>query len=305
VQRAQQRLLTALLAAGPVLLALVGAVVWRTARSALSPVDVLTAAAGGVHTGGDARAAVVPDVRGEDEIARLATTLRRMLDRLAESFERERAFVDDASHELRTPVAVIRGELELALTSLDDLEAVEHSLRAALGEAERMGRLSEDLLVLARANAGTITTSMLRVDLCELLASAGLRAGRVTGMAVEVSGPPVVVQADPEAMERVISNLVANAATAGATTVHLVVSEHGSGVDIQVEDDGPGFPPGFATVAFERFRRADVARTRTGGAGLGLSIVRTLVEAQGGHVLADEQRGRLGGAVVRLRLLSH
>ena len=123
----------------------------------------------------------LPPVPGDDEIARLARTLDAMLDRLAATFARERAFVDDASHELRGPIAVLRGELELALSAIGESAEVERSLRAALGETERLARLAEDLLLLARERAGLLVVRREPVDLLDLAADEARRLGPTLG----------------------------------------------------------------------------------------------------------------------------
>jgi two-component system, OmpR family, sensor kinase len=301
---AADRLLVGLGVAGPLLLLLVAATVNRVARAALQPVADLTREAASITAGEDAgrRLTVVP---GDDEIAQLATTLDAMLRRLAVAFENERAFVDDASHELRTPVAVIRGELELALSDLADGPGVEESLRAALAEAERLSKLSEDLLVLARERAGTLELRREVVDVRGLLHATVRRLHRATGLELSVDCPALQVRGDEPRLEQVLANLVVNAAAAGARTAVLRAAakpgDHNSHWALSVEDDGPGFPAGFAEAAFGRFSRADPARTRTAGAGLGLSLVAAIVHAAGGSVTAGNDSA-LGGAAVRIQL---
>ena len=298
-REAARQLLLGLLVAGPALLVLIAAVVRRTAHSALRPVDVLARTAEGISEGSDVRRRLAP-MEGDDEIARLSHTLDAMLSRLAVSFARERTFVDDASHELRTPVAVLRGELELALSDLDDRAGVEQSLRAALAEAERLSRLTEDLLVLARQDAGSLTLRHDSLDLHGLLDATAARLTSATGLRVEVSCRPAVVVGDADRLVQVLTNLVTNAAAAGATAVRISADADQRGTWLAVEDDGPGFPPGFSAIAFERFSRADAARTRGSGAGLGLSMVAAIVTAAGGSVTLGESR--IGGAGVHLEL---
>jgi two-component system OmpR family sensor kinase len=240
-------------------------------------------------------------VPGDDELARLSRTLDAMLGRLAVAFERERAFVDDASHELRTPITVLRGELELALSDLDDRGGVEQSLHAALGEAQRLSHLAEDLLVLARERAGGLVLQADPVDVRALLQRTADRLGTATGLDLRVDSAPLVLVGDDTRLEQLLANLVTNAAEAGARTVLLRGVQDGADLLLQVEDDGPGFPPGFADSAFERFTRADQARTRTTGAGLGLALVAAIAAAAGGSVRATTSGG-LGGACVQVRL---
>jgi signal transduction histidine kinase len=221
-----------------------------------------------------------------------------MLARLRVAFEREQAFVDDASHELRTPVAVLRGELELALASADDPDEVERALRSALGEAERLSRLAEDLLLLARERAGSLVLRREPVDLLDLATDEADRLGRILRLEITVTGDPVVVAGDGDRLRQVLGNLAANSAAAGASTARVRLGTDGGAATLQFADDGPGFPPGMAL--FERFVRGDRSRSGT-GAGLGLSIVRAVVSAHGGEVAAGNG-APLGGAVVTARL---
>ena len=299
-EEAGERLAIALATAGPVLLLLVAGVVARSVQAALRPVEDLARQAGQISAGEDTGRRM-PEPTGDDELARLARTLDDMLARLALSFERERAFVDDASHELRTPLAVLRGELELALSDLDDRPGVEQSLHAALGEAERLSRLAEDLLLLSRDRNGALHLRLEEVDLRALLLRTSARLTQTTGLALPVDCPALRLRADPDRLEQVLTNLVTNAATAGARTALLRARTVGGKVLLSVEDDGRGFPPGLAEVAFQRFTRGDAARTRTTGAGLGLSLVAATVEAGGGSALAGND-SELGGAAVRLVL---
>ncbi len=299
-QEASRQLLVALAITGPLLLALVAAVVGRATRAALRPVDELARQAERISEGRDAARRLGP-VEGDDELARLSHTLDAMLGRLAVAFERERAFVDDASHELRTPVTVLRGELELALSDLDDRPGVEQSLRAALAEAERLSRLAEDLLVLARERAGGLVLQHDAVEVTELLGRTASRLGPATGLDVAVCGGPLVLRGDATRLEQLLTNLIVNAAEAGARRVLLTATGDGDAVLLVVEDDGPGFPDGFADRAFERFSRADGARTRTTGAGLGLALVAAIAAAAGGTVRAGAGAA-LPGAAVTVRL---
>jgi two-component system, OmpR family, sensor kinase len=295
-----ERLLAGLALAGPLLLLLVAAVVARSVQAALRPVGQLTREARQISAAEDTGRRLAP-VAGDDEIAELSRTLDAMLARLAVAFEHERAFVDDASHELRTPLAVLRGELELALSDPTDRDAVEQSLRAALDEAERLTRLADDLLLLARERAGALQLRADDLDLRRLLDRTAARLGPATGLALTVDCPPLRLAGDADRLEQVLTNLVVNACAAGAGRAVLAAAREGDRVRLSVEDDGPGFPPGFAEVAFGRFTRADAARTRTAGAGLGLALVAAVVHAAGGTVRAGDG-SRLGGAAVRLEL---
>ncbi|MGI5282615.1 sensor histidine kinase [Nonomuraea polychroma] len=300
VHAARDRLTLVLFLAAPLLVGALAAGAWAVVRAALRPVDALTRQAAIISSlESDSR---LPAVPGEDEIARLAHTLNDMLARLGVAAERERAFVDDASHELRTPLAVLRGELELALDAIGDDREVEQSLRAALGEADRLSRLADDLLLLARARTGALVVRTEAVDLLDLAAVEAHRLGPALGVSIEASGEPVVVNADPERLRQVLANLARNSAAAGATTVRIRVTGDRESATVEVADDGPGFPGGLLDAAFARFTRGDDARSGAApGAGLGLSIVREVVIAHGGLVSA-RNGAPLGGAVVTARL---
>jgi len=319
VDRAGTRQLIVLAVATPVLIGALVALGRLLLRAALRPVDQLTREAAAISTlDADGR---LPAVPGDDEIARLAATLGDMLSRLSVAFARERAFVDDASHELRTPIAVLRGEIDLALGAIDDPTEVRQSLLAAQGQVVRLGRLAEDLLLLARERIGSPVVGRQPVDLTDLARAEARTLGPVTGLRIEVHGDPVVVDADPDRLRQVLTNLAANSAAAGATTARVTVTaaQERAGVErsgfewadversgiewagIEWADDGPGFPPGLLDTAFERFVRGDTARGSTTGAGLGLSIVRAVMVAHGGT--AQLSNGPpLGGAVVTVRL---
>ncbi|GGK73503.1 sensor histidine kinase [Mangrovihabitans endophyticus] len=299
IERAGTRQLAVLAVACPALIAVLVMLGWMLLRAALRPVDMLTREAAAISTlDSDRRLPVVP---GHDEIARLAATLGAMLSRLATAFDRERAFVDDASHELRTPVAILRGEIDLALAAVDDPQEVRQSLLAAQGQAVRLGHLAEDLLLLARERIGSLVIHREPVDLTDLVQADADALGRVTGLTIDVGGEPVVVEAEAERLRQVLANLAANSAAAGATSARVTVRIDEQQARIDWADDGPGFPPALLDSAFGRFVRGDASRTAATGAGLGLSIVRAVATAHGGT--ARLRNGPpLGGAVVTVRL---
>jgi signal transduction histidine kinase len=229
-----------------------------------------------------------------------------MLERLRVAFRRERAFVDDASHELRTPIAVMRGELELARLAADtgDAAGLDRSLRAAATENERLARLAEDLLLLARQRAGTLVVGTTRLDLLDLCLAEARRLGPVLDLEVSVSGDLAVCPGDENRLRQVLGNLLQNARGAGAHHVRINLTMRGDSVELAVSDDGPGFPATVLSSAFDRFVRGDGARTRDatgGGAGLGLAIVRAIAAAHGGTVEA-RNGPPLGGASVLVLL---
>jgi signal transduction histidine kinase len=253
------------------------------AGAALRPVERLTeeAEAISMQKGGQR----LPQPPGDDEIAHLGRTLNAMLDRIEASLARERAFVDDASHELRTPISILRGELELACDRPGNRAEMKRSLESALQEAEQLARLTEDLLTLARADGGRLDPRLEPVDLLDAARLAAARYATPGGPALEVVGDHITVSADPMLLERLLRNSIANASRHATGRVQLALGrENGSG-HLTVADDGGGFPADFLPVAFDRFTRADADRGREhGGAGLGLAIVAAVVDAQHGRV---------------------
>lgn len=185
---------------------------------------------------------------------------------------------------------------------MDEPTELERSLRAALAEAERLSRLAEDLLLLAREQAGSLVVRREPVDLLDLAADEARRLARVLDLRIDVCGDPVVVRGDADRLRQVLANLVHNSAAAGSTTVQVHVGSDGAQATLEVADDGPGFPPNLRDMAFERFVRGNQSRTPRGsGTGLGLSIVRAIASAHGGSVEAHNGEP-LGGAVVTARL---
>jgi signal transduction histidine kinase len=227
-----------------------------------------------------------------------------MLGRLQAVLARERSFVSDASHELRTPLAILRTELELALRGKHTQEELEDALRSAAEEAERLSGLAEDLLVIARSDQGRLPVRPEALDAGEVLARVAGRfqtRARAEGRPLAAEATPgVELVADPARVEQALANLVDNALTYGDGTVMLSARADNGSVELHVRDEGPGFPPDFLPRAFERFTRADEARTR-GGSGLGLAIAAAVAGAHGGRAHA---RNVEGGADVWIELPS-
>jgi two-component system, OmpR family, sensor kinase len=273
---------------GPVAVLLASLLGYLLATAGLRPVEAMRRRAGEVslvHAGER-----LPLPAAHDEVRRLGETLNEMLDRLRRSFERERRFVADASHELRTPVAVIKAELEAALRARGHDEQVREALVAALEECDHLAQLAEDLLVVARAAEGELPLRREAVEVRPLLegvrARFGDRAGE-HGRDVRVEGGDGLrVDADEFRLRQALGNLVDNALRHGAGEIVLragrAETDAGAGLELEVADRGPGFAPALAGRAFERFARGDAARTR-GGTGLGLAIVRAIAEAHGGR----------------------
>jgi signal transduction histidine kinase len=298
VVRGRHALFLALAVAGPTLVGLLAAGAWLLASAALHPVERMAEEADAISLAEPGRR--LPQPGGDDEITHLARTLNAMLERIEASFARERAFLDDASHELRTPVSILKGELELALLHDSDPAETRRALRSALEEAERLSRLAEDLLVLAREAVGRLPLHRQPCDLRELAADAALRLGLAAPVSYPGS-PAVLAAVDPARFDQVLANLLTNARRFARHQVQVEVDRAGGQAVVTVADDGPGFPPGLLTTAFDRFTRADSARHRQddGGAGLGLAIAAALVRAHGGTIDADNGPP-LGGAVVRI-----
>jgi signal transduction histidine kinase len=269
-----------------------------TAR-ALGPVELLRRRAEAVHPGEPSRLPVPP---AGDELSRLAQTLNEMLARLQAAVEHERRFVADASHELRTPLALLRTELDLALRRPRSREELESALRSAAVETQRLSRLADDLLLIARADQGPLPMRREVVAAGDLLADAATRfANRAgsQGRELRVVETELHVDADPLRAGQALANLVDNALMHGDGTVELRAEERDGFVELHVRDAGSGFPPEFRDRAFDRFSRADEARSG-GGSGLGLSIVELVAGAHGGEAGLSEPPG--GGADVWISL---
>ena len=273
--------LRALLLLGlPVALLLASLAGYAVAAAALRPVDDMRRKAASISEENTADRLPVPESR--DEISRLGETLNAMLARMEAALERERGFVADASHELRTPLAVLKTELELALREGRTTEELREALRSASEETDRLTRLADDLLVLARSDRGTLELKLEPVRVQELLERVGRRFGPLAGE-VEVEAPgELTVRGDPLRLEQALGNLVANAAEHGHGLIRISARRADGAVELHVEDSGPGLSPEFTDRAFERFTRADSSRTG-GGAGLGLAIVDAIARAHGGR----------------------
>ncbi len=296
------RLLVELGVSGPVALLLASLGGYALAAAALRHVESMRRRAAAISPGAPGLRLPVP--RSRDEIARLAETLNDMLGRLEAAFEHERRFVADASHELRTPLALLRTELELALRRPRTRDELEAALRSAAEETERLTRLAEDLLLIARSDQGALPVRRERLDVDELLRTvAGRFAGRAAARGRELrvadAARGLSVEADPDRVEQALGNLIENALAHGAGRVELAAYPRGSLVELHVTDEGAGFPPGFAERAFDRFSRAAAARGRE-GTGLGLAIVDLIARAHGGSAGAGGRPG--GGADVWLAL---
>jgi heavy metal sensor kinase len=270
------------------------------AAAALRPVEAMRKRAAAIRPGESRQR--LPIARSGDEIQRLGTTLNDMLERLQAAFTRERVFVADASHELRTPLAVLKTEIELALRRGRSAEELRRALESAGEETDRLVRLAEDLLVIARLDQGRLPHRTEEIAVNDLLAKAAERIQArawQSGVTVGVcDGGSLRIEGDSLRIEQALENMLDNALRYARSEVRLSAVAQGSLVELHVTDDGPGIEPAILEHAFERFVRADRARARA-GAGLGLAIVAAIAQSHGGHVHAANLPG---GADVWLAL---
>ena len=245
----------------------------------------------------------IGDMRSSDEVRLLAESFDHMLDRLEGAFRRQREFVSDASHELRTPLAVLRGQTELLERVGNDPEERQRVLGILLRELDQMNRLVDDMLALARAEAGelvrpqTILLGEVMEDLERDLPLLGARDFRVERI------PDGTLEADPERLTQVFRNLAQNAVdhTGAEDRITVSAAVRGGSIEFCVADTGRGIPPDRLERIFDRFHRVDEARDRDhGGSGLGLAIARAIVEAHGGRIWAESPPG--GGARIYFEL---
>lgn len=278
-------------AAALLLLSLLG---YALASAALRPVASMQGEADAISASEPGRRLTLP--RARDEVYRLGETLNRMLGRLEGALERERGFVADASHELRTPLANLKTELDLALRRPRSEAELVGALRSAAEETDRLARLAEDLLLLARSDEGALTLRRERIsarDLLERVATRFARRAEAANRTVQVETQgSAALSCDPVRLEQALANLVENALQHGEGAVELAAVERDDLVELHVRDEGRGFPPEFLPRAFDRFSRADAARSGE-GAGLGLPIVATIAAAHGGsaHAANREEGG--------------
>jgi two-component system OmpR family sensor kinase len=272
---------------------------YLVAARAAAPLRRFAATAADVDAG-DLSPRIRVDAAAPAELRVLGESFDRMLDRLEDAFARQRGFVSDASHELRSPLTAIRGQIEVLARDPDPDAADVHRVEAAtLAELARVERLVEEMLALARLDEG-VGPARRELDAERFLREAvtGAPGGAEVGTLA-----PGRIDADPDMIARVVRNLVENARRhAGADGTVRVSSTAATGrLRVDVDDDGPGIPPAERERVFDRFHRSDAGRARSaGGSGLGLSIARGIVEAHGGTIRAGESP--LGGARVSFEL---
>ena len=294
IDQASGAIKTVLWFANPILLALVAGMAYLAARRALQPVAEITTQVDQIRSAESSERVPVPANGGE--ITHLALTMNKMLDRLENSSLRQRQFVSDLSHELRTPAAVIRAEVETALADPgNDWDATS---RSVLVEQSRLSALVDDLILLARldedrSDQGASNAAHQEVDLDDLVRMEASRGWEhpVDTRRVE----PVRIHGDARQLGRLVQNLLANADRHTSSIIQVSLQQLDGLVVLRVEDDGQGIPNEEEESVFDRFTRLDEGRARdAGGSGLGLAIVREVAQAHGGRALVSTSE--LGGA---------
>ena len=287
-EHALESLVAAFLVGGPIALLVAGAIAYFITGVALEPVEEMRRRAEAAHD---------PTVRlplppADDEIRRLGETLNHLLARVETAVELERSFVGNASHQLRTPLAVLRAELELARDAPDVPARVRSSLGDAIGDTDKLTDVVSRLLLLARADDGALPADLEEIDLAHLANVVAARHGLSPG-----ARGPLLAVGDPQLTEQALENLVGNAFEHGGGAPEVAVHAADGYVCVTVADRGPGLPETFLPIAFNRFAQATPG---AGGAGLGLAVARVLAERQGGSVVLRNRAG--GGAEATLRL---
>ncbi|MEE8282297.1 MAG: ATP-binding protein [candidate division NC10 bacterium] len=303
----RRRFLLTMGAVFPLVLVLAGGGGWILARRALRPVDRMTEAARRISA--EDLAERLQETGAGDELDRLAKTLNEMLGRLDAAFHQIRQFSADASHELQTPLTILKGELEVALRSARSPDDYQRTLKSALEEIDRIAHLVEGLLLLARADAGVLRMDRQPLDLAQI-AEEVYGQGKVLADAHAVTlhlGPvePVSIQGDPERLRRLLLNLVDNGIkyTPPGGEVTLSLERDEEWASLKVSDTGIGLSPEELERVFQPFYRAAETRSRgEGGAGLGLCIARSIAEAHSGRIQVESALGRGSTFTVRLPL---
>lgn len=292
----RRRFLLTMAAVFPIGLLLAGGGGWLLARRALRPVDRMAETARRISA--EQLAARLEDRGANDELSRLAQTLNEMLGRLDTSFRQIRQFSADASHELQTPLTILKGEIEVALRMPRTPEEYQRILKSALEEIDRVARLVEGLLLLARADAGVLRMDLQPVDLAQLVedvyGQAKVLADRRKITLLLGVMEPLSIRGDYERLRQVLLNLVDNGIkyTPSGGRVTLSLQRDGEWASLRVTDTGIGLSPGDQEKIFERFYRSAEDRSRgEGGAGLGLCIARSIAEAHGGKIQVESTPG--------------
>jgi two-component system OmpR family sensor kinase len=294
-------LLALLLIGGPVALLLASVTAYWVAAAALAPVEEMRLMAAAVSASRPGQRLPVPS--SDDEVGRLGTTLNAMLERLEEALEHERRFVADASHELRTPLAILKAEVDLALSRGRTPGELTAALASAAEETDRLVRLAEDLLTIAQTDRGDLPMRLAPTDIHEVLQAVAARFARRAGdvgFEIEViAHPGLIARVDRLGVEQALGNLLDNALRYGNGPVQLTACSDGPRLELHVRDRGAGFSGQYLPRAFERFSRDDANRS-DGGSGLGLAIVEAIARGHNGTAHVSNRDG--GGADASLIL---
>jgi signal transduction histidine kinase len=269
---------------------------YRTARGALNPVERYRRAAEVAGERPGARLPVATD--RDDELTRLGHTFNDLLGRLEASTLREHQFLADASHELRSPLALLKAEIEFALNRPRTQEQTLSTLRSVQAQSDRLVDLANSLLDLEEIDS-LPSVSRSEVDVSDLIGAVAERCSAAfaqAGRRIRVDAPDVTVLASPRWLDAAVGNLVTNALRHGAGDVSVVAQVDGDRLRVSVTDQGPGFPADFVAKAFDRFSRAEESRTTT-GSGLGLAVVAAVAANHGGTVRIEAAEGQ-GARVV-------
>ncbi|HRV95338.1 MAG TPA: ATP-binding protein [Anaerolineae bacterium] len=313
IQDIQRRLIILLGLSIPLIILGASAGGWFLANSALSPIDGITRAANQISAQDLSQRLNLK--LPNDEVGRLAATFDKMLDRLEAGFEQQKRFIGDASHEMRTPLTILKGDVEVALNRPRSAAEYRETLEMVNQTTNRLTGLVEELLLLARADNQQYPLRLDEVDLTELLAGEIRRLdprASEKNIALTLKAPPTLfMTADPDKLARLFTNLIDNAIKYAepGDAVSVVVTPQPDQVQVDVTDTGPGIPPDHLPHLFHRFYRVDKARTRklsasseAGGAGLGLSIAQWLAQAHHGTIDVASEVGHGTTFTVRLPL---
>jgi heavy metal sensor kinase len=308
VDEGLRRLRHYFIAGVPLILLLASLGGYFLARKSLSPMALMNQQTQRITAENLSAQLDVADPR--DEVGRLAMTINALLVRLDAAFQEQKRFIADASHELRTPIAVLRGEAEVALEKDRTRDEYKESLALIKDEAERLSRIVESLFMLARqpVDAKSLTKETVRLD--ELVSDCARAATVLTtqkGLRLKIAGslPAITLNGDDEMLNRMLLNLLDNAVkyTPAGGEISIALASQNGNAQIIVSDTGIGIPAADQPRIFDRFYRVDKARSRAqGGAGLGLSIVRWIVEGHGGTVTVESTQGKGSAFTVELPL---
>lgn len=297
LEKEREALLTFLLISIPLILILATISGWHLSQRALAPVSKIIEKANRISAAQLTERVPIPEV--EDEIKQLAVTLNNLLDRLQVAFESQERFIADASHQLKTPMAILRGELDLMKSKARSPEEVDSFIQSASQEVDYLSRMVEDLLLLARVSAGHAALSIGKVRLDEITLEAVSRLEafaklRDIKLKLNLEGTDFESQGDPELLQAMIGNLIDNAIkfSPDESNVRVKVREEGEFIQVAVSDEGPGISDEAKKRIFERFFRAESLKEKTSGMGLGLSIAQRIADVHHGRISVTNNAGQ-------------